>query len=84
MKHATSLDQDHRLGSAGMVSTSALSLHLVQHHGVPVRVRTQGELGRLHLLAHTCEAYPELLGNKEAVAEYLLWMSRRINADSHA
>ncbi len=62
MSHvANNLNEDHELGTTRELNAGELRHHLISIHGVSVReMRTKGELGRFHLLAHTLEAFPEL------------------------
>jgi hypothetical protein len=61
MQHPTSLNENHELGYARCVNASDLRLHLLLQHNVGVgKLKTPGELGRAHLLAHAVAAYPEL------------------------
>lgn len=61
MNYNNSLNQEHVLGPARDVNIARLRDHLILEHGVSVeKVRTKGELGKLHLLVHAVLAYPEL------------------------
>lgn len=58
---AHNLDQHHQLTQARNLNRSDLMHHLVIDHGVSIRdTRSKGQLGRLHLLTHAVQAFPEL------------------------
>lgn len=61
MRHLTTLNQDHVLGNARTVKKADLVMHLKIDHGVSADDRmTKAELGKIHLLAHTVHAFPEI------------------------
>jgi len=59
--HYNNLSHMHEMKPARDIDITILRIHLTLDHGVSSKdARTRAQMGRLHLLAHAVDAFPDL------------------------